>query len=541
MSLNNLLSRKPSVSTLYFYLTTFFNVVFILFSISLLNKDGLHVFINSDTLYLPSIYQDITEFGHSLKGWHLNPAPNFFPDMLLYAAIAIFSNNFIVSIIAFAVIQYLLIIFLANKALQPCVSQKERYFTLAIGNLFLALIPLSTYFANDFHFSFHLISNAYHNGAFINALIALNLFIRFIKNKSYTQLSLLLLTIFVGVLSDRFFIFYFILPSVGVAIFSLLDKTIRKNSIIYIGSTILVTGISITTFNLLKVYKLLVVFSRTLKLTPQIILDAWNMFAEQFSYYFSEFDSRSFALYFSLISIFLLGRFIYVRIKNKTLRVLDSKFLVVLFLFCFIPLVLFIPILLGVYTGWDTIRYNFQTIIVGLLFVGLTLNYSANKTKQAITFVLTPSVLIALVFTCSILFSKTFYTGLNGVVNFYPEKVETIDKITEEHNLQFGVAPYWTAKYTMMLSKNNVRTYTCYPEMTPWYHACNEKWFYFNPYTKDSVDFNFVVIDGPKHEKFFKELLGEPLEIIDTNAVKIYITKPFRYNPKTYLPYYINN
>jgi len=111
MSLDNLLFDNKKVSALYFYLTTFFNVVFILFSISLLNDDGLHVFINSDTLYLPSIYQDIKEFGHSLNNWHLNPAPNFSPVMILNAVIAIFSNNFIISIIAFATIQYLLIVF----------------------------------------------------------------------------------------------------------------------------------------------------------------------------------------------------------------------------------------------------------------------------------------------------------------------------------------------------------------------------------------------------------------------------------------------
>lgn len=541
MSLNGLILRNQKAPVLYFYLTTFINVVFILFAISLLKEDGMKIFINSDTLYLPSIYQDITEFGHSFKGWNLNPAPNFFPDMVLYGIIATFSSNFIVVVIAFAVIQYLLIVFLANKILQPYTSKTERYFALTIGNIFLALIPLSTYFANDFHFSFHLLSNAYHNGAFINALVALNFFIRFLKKKSYPQLFLLLLTVFVGVLSDRFFIFYFIVPSVGVAIFGLLDKNIRKNSIIYLGAAVLITGLSITTFNLLKAFKILVVFGRNLELTPQIILDSWNIFIEQFSYYFNEFDSRSFTLYFSIVSTFLLGRFIYVHIKNKTLKVLDSKFLLILFLFFFIPLVLFTPILLGVYTGWDTIRYNFQTIIVGLLFIGVTINYSSKKTKQATTFILTPSLLIMLVFACSILFSKTFYSGLSSVVNFYPNKVKTIDEITQEHNLQFGLAPYWTAKYTMMLSKNNVRTYTCFPEMTPWYHACNENWFYFNPYTKDSVDFNFVIIDGPKHEENFKKILGEPLEIIDTNDVKIYITKPFRYNRKTYLPYYTSN
>ena len=322
MSLNktSFFSDKINVVPFYFYLTTVANVVFILFAISLLNNDGLNVFINSDTLYLPSIYQDITEFGHTLKNWHLNPAPNFFPDMLLYAAIAIFSNNFITAFIVFAVVQYLLIVFLASNILKVCVSKKEKHLILTLGNLLLMLIPLSTYFANDFHFSFHLISNAFHNGAFINALIALNLLVRFFLKKSHIYLVFLSLLIFVAVISDRFFIFYFILPSFWVASFSLLNRDFRKKALVYIITIIIITAISITTFNLLKAFKILVVFNRAIDFNGQMILDSWNMFAEQFVYYFTIVDSRSFTLYLSIVSMFLLGRFITLRIKNKKLN-----------------------------------------------------------------------------------------------------------------------------------------------------------------------------------------------------------------------------
>lgn len=535
------IESKVESSLFFVYLTTLFNVVFILFSISLLNSDGLNVYINSDTLYLPSIYQDVTVFGNTLSGWNLNPAPNFFPDMLLYGVIAIFSNNFIVAVITYSIVQYLLIIFLINKVLQVVVSNTERYYILIIGNLFLALIPLSTYFANDFHFSFHLISNAYHNGALVNALLALNFFIRFLKNGKYNTLTLLTLSVIVSVLSDRFFIFYFIVPAVGVSVISLFNNVKRKNAIIIIAATILSTTIAITTFNLLKAFKLLVVFKRSLELTPQLIKDAWNIFLEQFSFYLSEFDTRSFALLLSVGLTFILGRYLFLFIKKYSLKHSNEKFILALFIFFFIPLVLFIPVLLGVYTGWDTIRYNFQVIIIGLLFFGLPINYANQKIKKAVKLTLAPLILTAFLFSGFILFSSTFYNGLSSVTSFYPENVQTIDKIAKKHHLKFGVAPYWTAKYTTMLSKENVRTYTCFPEMTPWYHASNENWYYFNPYSKDSVDFNFVVIKDSIHAYHFKEILGIPLQIIDTNDITVYITKPFRYNRETYLPYYTNN
>ncbi|MGB0881404.1 MAG: hypothetical protein ACPGSO_00515 [Vicingaceae bacterium] len=541
MNFTQILANKIPINSFSVYLTTLFNVIFILFSISLLNQDGLNVYINSDTLYLPSIFQDITEFGHTFNGWNLNPAPNFFPDMILYGVLAVFSNNFIVSVIAYSVVQYLLIVFLANKVLLATVNNVERFYILTIGNLLLALIPLSTYVANDFHFSFHLISNAYHNGAFVNALLALNFFVRFLKKGKYSLLTLLMLTIIVSVLSDRFFIFYFIVPVVGVSIIALFNKDKKKNAFKFIIATILATGIGITTFNLLKAFKLLVVFKRSLELTPQLIKDAWTIFSEQFSYYLSEFDTRSFALFLSIGLTFLLGSYLYSFIKKNSLKGSTTKFLLVLFVFCFIPLVLIIPVLLGVYTGWDTIRYNFQVVIIGLLFFGLPFNYANQKTIKIATLSTITLITFSFLFSGFILFSGSFYSGLYRVTSFYPEKVETIDRIAKKHHLQFGVAPYWTAKYTTMLSKENVRAYTCFPEMTPWYHATNENWYYLNPYTKDSVDFNFVVIQDSVHAHHFKNILGEPLKIVDTNDVVVYITKPFRYNRETYLPYYTND
>ena len=80
MNLIAFFKEKIKLLPLYLFVTTASNVVFILFSFSLLNEESLAVFINSDTLYLPSIYEDVTEFNNTLKKWNLNPAPNFFPD-----------------------------------------------------------------------------------------------------------------------------------------------------------------------------------------------------------------------------------------------------------------------------------------------------------------------------------------------------------------------------------------------------------------------------------------------------------------------------
>ena len=136
--------------------------------------------------------------------------------------------------------------------------------------------------------------------------------------------------------------------------------------------------------------------------------------------------------------------------------------------------------------------------------------------------------------------SSKFYSGLSKTINFYPDRVKTIEELIQPYNVEYGIATYWDANYTMLLSKRKLRTYQCYSEMNPWYATSNQNWFYYNSSTQDSVTYNFVIIKDEKHQKHFKKLLGDPLHVLDSNDVKIYITKPFRFSQTTYEPYYVN-
>src|SRR5688572_28414505 len=42
--------------------------------------------VNSEFLYLPSLFEDIRHGWAGIQGWQLTPAPYFFPDMLFFAA-----------------------------------------------------------------------------------------------------------------------------------------------------------------------------------------------------------------------------------------------------------------------------------------------------------------------------------------------------------------------------------------------------------------------------------------------------------------------
>ena len=49
--------------------------------------------LNSDQLYLPSLYEDLFVSHGSLRAWVLPPAPSFFPDLVLYAVAKVFTKN----------------------------------------------------------------------------------------------------------------------------------------------------------------------------------------------------------------------------------------------------------------------------------------------------------------------------------------------------------------------------------------------------------------------------------------------------------------
>ena len=57
------------------------------------NDSAYNFFFNSDTLYLPSVYKDLFIDGYGIKGWELNPSPNFFPDMSVYFLLSYFIGD----------------------------------------------------------------------------------------------------------------------------------------------------------------------------------------------------------------------------------------------------------------------------------------------------------------------------------------------------------------------------------------------------------------------------------------------------------------
>jgi hypothetical protein len=137
------------------------------------------VFFNSDTLDLPYLYKDLFINRNGLRDWNFNPSPNFFPDMLAYFILMFLFNDFMVVSFVYSIVQYLVILGLFSYILKMILPENPKVFATISGILMMMFLYDSVY-SGDFLFSFLLLSNDYHNGAFVMTLLCVALTLRYL-------------------------------------------------------------------------------------------------------------------------------------------------------------------------------------------------------------------------------------------------------------------------------------------------------------------------------------------------------------------------
>ena len=186
------MKKKINIEQILFLASICVSLLLILaiFSILTSNADYINIFFNSDTLYLPSLYKDLIQEHNGLKGWYLSGAPNFFPDMIFYFIIMFFTNNFIVSSLLFPIFQYIALLFLIKRVFQLIIPNYS-YLFASLANLLMMLFFFVTLCSNDFGFTFYLLSNSFHTGAFIMAFLCLIISLNYLKRAKRLNLIIL--------------------------------------------------------------------------------------------------------------------------------------------------------------------------------------------------------------------------------------------------------------------------------------------------------------------------------------------------------------
>jgi hypothetical protein len=193
-----------------------------------------------------------------------------------------------------------------------------------------------------------------------------------------------------------------------------------------------------------------------------------------------------------------------------------------IFFMVFSAAVFWAPIINGNYGGWDTIRYIFAVFIFALFYLFSLipdLKISSKKTISKVFVGLAALGLVTLIFNVK---------NLNQVISYYPRKVNIIDQIATERDLEYGVAGYWDAKLTTMFSKQNIKVFCTFENFNPHLHVVNRNWFFEKAHARnESPIYEFIVIDDDKQISEAINILGPECFIVQKEDIRVLITPPF--------------
>ncbi len=504
-----------------------------------------NIYYNSDTLYLASFYKDIFVDGTGFKGWNLNGAPNFFPDMSLYFIVRSVAGNFKLAYVIFSIIQYNLLVFLLGSILKGINPKVNRNY-ITFFNVLFPVYLLATILHGSFQYTFDVFSQSYHNGCFINSLIALNFFFRYLTRNNRWYFIAMLVFVFVGVFNDRLFLITFVAPVTAVFLLNLMwikKKTISKSGLWVLGTAIL----ALITFNITKknsVYECIGLGEKFMNFS-NAAPSFKNMISQHTDFIVSA-DLRGLITILTVFSFFIL-LFLFFRIAKQTSWFKRAKenthiyWYFIIFSLTSVFLTLFTPVVNGYYLGPSCIRYSTLSFFLSLFNVVFIIYYFTRYKKSVKwqNWVIGGLMCVYGVIIVKTIIQEPVVANFKKVVTYYPEKVKAVDQFAQKHQLQYGVAGYWDAKYTTMFSKQNVRFYTVINEkLNLWYHVMNRNWYYdYDKGKYQKPEFRMVIL-SPEQFETTRQIFGEPIDSTQVEAGKyIYYIPEFKYNRETKQPY----
>jgi len=526
-----------------FYIFSFLsNLVLLILVFASLNPAGLDVYFNSDTLYLPSLYRDLFIDKTGICGWHLNPAPNFFPDMVLYFLIRSVTSDFIMASFTFSVIQYLgftILIYFLNVS----VYGKPHFTALFFVHICLNMIFLVSIFNSDVAYTAYLLLNSYHMGAFMLALMGYVLAFRFLKQSSNKYLIWIGILSFLGILSDKLFIVLFMIP-ILFWIILLKEPTTRKSILKLVSLLIFVFLFSILALKLMQQWACFSIGRPHRMLDFDNIPNALHTFLNQTWISITDLNLKTFILLCTALAFLIAFQRILPWIRSRDQNLLKERgprlmWIFAFLTFFFIPIVLFAPVVNGNYTGFDSLRYNIYAYIWGLIAFGFFIGTTPFKfihVARGGLFIIT-LVLLTFIFIRSL---KSDASGLHTFCSYYPERVQHIDSLARESNLKYGLANYWDAKLITMFSRENVRTYAVFDDLTPYYHVANTHWFCGGEGAHSDPEFTFIITDKFEGLNQIPSQLLENSEHINIRGLEILFIPAIKYSKGSLEPYEID-
>ena len=504
-----------------------------------LSEWDIQYLIKSDTLYLPSIYEDLFINNNTIKGWNVNPAPNFFPDMPVYFTLHfLFGGDILLTTFAYSLLQ---VAFTSLLFLLLFKQLKIAYWQFgSLANVLITSILLVHFYDDHFLFSFELLINAFHFSAFTCALACFCLSYWFLNTHKYYVLAFLAACVLLCTISDKLFLVTFTVPAIIISLFSFHKGW--KNALLMISIVVASSYLGLKAFDWVAKTGYIYIPQPHKYLDYDNIKASWNTLMDQYHTYLKINNLLAYILILLACSI-VLSLFYALKLLRK---VFQEKAWIVSNIEGFMILValyvvgnLLAPILNGNYTGWDTIRYNISAYVFGLVCLPILIS----KISYIKQFCKENNRLLIIVFISlqgiGILATPLFkeYNSISHYFTYKPTFVSKLDSTKQTLGLQYGIAPYNDAKLTSMFSEKNLRVFAVFDEQTPWFHVTNNNWFYRETGNWTTpLKFDFVVVRNEKARKEVYKLLSPLQDSVVFDGFTLYKTLPFHYPDGQYIP-----
>lgn len=532
-----MLNTHQKLNRLLYIFSWVINLCLILIAFASINKETIEIYFSSDSLYLASLYKDIFVDGTGFKGWHLNAAPNFFPDMFLYFITNTMISDFRIAYIVFSGLQYLLILLLLNLVITSIKPDIKNIF-LTLLNLLFPVFLLTTIISGFDLYSYLIFSHSYHSGVFINTLLAIIFLFKYLNKKRTIFIYLAALITLIGIYNDRLFLVLYSAPLVLVLIMNYIwfkNKQIKLIVPIILAASV----ISLLLYNLTSSNSVFSSIDLGKKyMNHENILPSFIAFIKQHFSYIQDLRIKGIVSIVLIINFFVLLFLIIKRSKIKE-SILPIYFV---FVFASIFITLITPIINGYYMNEATARFNIFSFWLSVFNLTLFL-YFFFKNKARFLNLLTTAFFVFYIGLIVFKFSSLpISKNVEYISSYYPEEVKAIDEFAKKHNLKYGLANYWDSKYSTLFSQNELRVYTIINEnLNPWFHVMNKNWYF--DYHKGKYNkplFNFIVLNGFNKEKI-KENFRQPLDsLIYNNKTILYKMKDIKYKKKNNKAYIVN-
>ncbi|EKO15275.1 putative membrane protein [Leptospira kirschneri serovar Bulgarica str. Nikolaevo] len=491
----------------------------ILFLVSLFFSLALSpekIYLNSDILYLPTLVLDVFRDGGNFFSWSFTPSPYFFPDLPVISVLLLIFENAQKALVAFAFIQTVLFlvlmerfwIFAEEETKQKPLNLKE---TRRIKSWVLVLVSFILLMTKNFPALYILFLPSIHSSAFLTSLYAWpTIHKTFQKYKVWILYIWIVLTI----ASDQILIVELIIPGILAGFlqprFSSTTQTRVdskwKRFLPESSKILFISGI--TGLILHRILKSFLFIEKPGRIPiqdsiTQAIKDVALFLTRAQTWILSGFQENVpiAAILILILIISLIVGFIKIR-KTKT----NS------FLFFFLAILFFSPILTGSYIDEYSLRYATPSLILAPFFLA----FLAGFPKRALT------LLIFIIFLC-IIGQKKITNVENAFFKLFrtiPQEASCMDEITRKTSISLVISDFWTAKKIRTFSKEKIQSvHVSYGTLEGSHTISNREWYF-----KDSPGIIAVFTEGLGENRIL-EIYGTPFYITKCGERKLYLYK----------------